>query len=123
MSQTSDAVGNRTGLSANFGGTLDFVNVYQYDNLDRMTQVTQTSQSGGNAVADKRVDLSYLDNGLLATISRYSGLSTSDPVAESTYGYGGVCARYRTIATAAETETWASAETGAAVARLAGPHE
>ena len=87
LSEQYDANSNRTQLSATIGGTADFVNNYQYDNLDRMTQITQTGQSGGNAVDSKQVDLSYLDNGLLQTVSRYEGLGTSNPVAESSYGY------------------------------------
>ena len=33
--------------------------VPQYDHIGRMTQMTQDGQSGGNSVADKRVDFAY----------------------------------------------------------------
>jgi len=41
----------RTSLSATIAGTADFQNVFTYDDRLRMTSVTQTGQSGGNAVA------------------------------------------------------------------------
>ena len=37
----------------------DLVNQYQYDSLNRITRITQAGQSGGNAVAEKRVDCEY----------------------------------------------------------------
>jgi YD repeat-containing protein len=54
-----DANGNRTQLDATIGAsTADLRNSYLYDNLSRMTQVTQTA-NGGNSVAEKRVDFAY----------------------------------------------------------------
>jgi len=45
----------RTSLPASIGGTADFQNVFVYDDRLRMTSVTQTGQTGGNAVADKHI--------------------------------------------------------------------
>ena len=83
-----DANGNRTQLAATIGSTPDFANNYAYDALNEMTQVTQSGVSGGNGVAEKRVDLAYDVSGELSGLTRYADLT--DPtrlVATSTYGY------------------------------------
>jgi YD repeat-containing protein len=54
-----DVVGNRTSLAAAIDGTDDFLNTYTYDDLYRLTRVTQAEQSGGNSVSEKRVDFAY----------------------------------------------------------------
>ena len=68
-------------------GTADFLNHYAYDSLDRITQVTQQQQTGGNAVAAKRVDFTYNADGQYATINRYADLAGTLLVAGSAYGY------------------------------------
>ena len=68
LTQQFDADGNRTQLAATVGETADFVNNYAYDSLGGITQVTQPHISGGNAVAEKRVDLAYDANGQYNTI-------------------------------------------------------
>ena len=59
MLQQFDAAGRREQTVAAIGAIDDFVNDYDYDNLGRMTGLTQQDQAGGNAVADKRVDFGY----------------------------------------------------------------
>jgi RHS repeat-associated protein len=90
LAQKFDAASNRTELSATIGGTADFKNTYVYDGLNRMTQVIQQGQGGGNAVAVKRVDLTYNAAGQFDVISRYQSTNTSAPVATSHFGYDGM---------------------------------
>jgi len=89
VSEEYDALGRRTSLAAEIDGTDDLINTYAYDYLNRMTQVTQGSQSGGNVVAEKRVDFSYdaEDKGQFTSITRYADLAGSELVATSTYDY------------------------------------
>ena len=54
-----DVLGRKTSVAAKVGSTDDYVNTYSYDNLGRITQITQEGVSGGNAVAEKRVDFAY----------------------------------------------------------------
>ncbi len=59
----------RTSLSATIDGLADFLTSCQYDSAGNVTQVAQAGQTGGNAVADKRVSFSYADNGQLLTLA------------------------------------------------------
>ena len=106
MTQTFDAAGRRTSLAAALGTTDDFVNDFSYDNLGRMTRVTQQGQSGGNVVAAKRVDLTYNAAGQWDTITRYANLSGTQLVAESSYAYDGT-ARLTGLTHAKDTTTLA----------------
>src|SRR5690606_3855037 len=89
MSQEYDALGRRTALAATITGTADFRNEYQYDYLGRMTRLTQAAQSGGSAVAEKRIDLSYDadDKGQWASITRYADSAGTETVATTGYTY------------------------------------
>ncbi|MEW4566205.1 RHS repeat-associated core domain-containing protein [Bremerella sp. JC770] len=89
VSEEYDALGRRTSLAAEIDGTDDLINTYAYDYMNRMTQVTQGSQLGGNAVAEKRVDFAYdsEDKGQFTSITRYADLAGTELVATSTYGY------------------------------------
>ena len=87
FSQSFDAANNRTGLNATLGGTADFANTYQYDALQRLTDIVQQSQSGGNAVTAKHLTMAYNVLGQSTTISRYQSAATSNPVATSTSTY------------------------------------
>ncbi len=49
------------------------VNNYTFDNLGRMTRVEESGQTGGNAVAPKRVDFAYDAAGQWDTIRREKG--------------------------------------------------
>jgi YD repeat-containing protein len=62
-------------------------NEYLYDNLNRMTRVTQQSQSGGNAVATKRVDFAYNVLGQFTTVDRYENTGGTNLVAQTTFAY------------------------------------
>ena len=87
LNQTLDANGNRLSLSASIGGTADFVDNYTYDDLERLTSVTQGSQTGGDAVAPKRVNFSYDEDSQWSTISQYADLAGTEQVATATYNY------------------------------------
>ena len=87
LTQQFDAAGDRTQLAATIGGTADFVNNYTYDLLGEMTQVTQSGVSGGNAVAQKRVDFAYGSVGQLGSATRYADLAGMELVATGSYGY------------------------------------
>ncbi len=79
----------RTGLTATIDGTADFQNTYTYDSADRMESITQTSQSGGDAVASKAVTFTYDADSRLQTLTRsvpLLGTSSASTVATSTYG-------------------------------------
>jgi len=69
------------------GGTYDFKNEFTYDNLNRLTKLTQQSQSGGNVVAEKRVDFAYNAVGQFTDIDRYQNLTGTQLVAHTDFGY------------------------------------
>ena len=79
-----------TQVTATIGSTADFKNTLTYDNLQRLTQLKQEDQSGGNAVADKRLDFTYNARGQFSTITRYASLDTSELVVTSNYGYDNI---------------------------------
>lgn len=89
LDQAYDALNRRISLSAEIDETADLINQYEYDFLGRMTQVTQSGQSGGNAVAEKRVDFAYdpLDVYRYESITRYADLSGTKMVAATDYDY------------------------------------
>jgi RHS repeat-associated protein len=89
LNQTFDSASRRTSLFAAIGSTADFKNDFGYDNLNRLTVLTQQGQSGGNTVADKRIDLAYNADGQTSTITRYANLTGTQLVAATTYGYDG----------------------------------
>ncbi len=87
LNETVNANGNRTQLTASIGGTADFVNNYTYDDLGRLSTLTQGSQTGGDAVAPKRVNFSYDEDSQWSTISQYADLAGTEQVATATYNY------------------------------------
>jgi RHS repeat-associated protein len=89
LTQGFDANGNRTSLAAEIDSVDDFLTNYTFDGLGRITRITQEGQSGGNTVAEKRVDLSYLADGRFDTISRYKDLDggSGNLIAESIFAY------------------------------------
>ena len=87
FNQSYDADSDRTALSASIDGTADFTNAYAYDGLGQMTQVMQSGVTGGNAVAEKRVDFAYNADGQFNTITRYANLTGTQLVATGTYDY------------------------------------
>ena len=94
--QTFDASGNRTSLAAQFdigsGWVDDFLTSFTFDDLNRMIRIEQEGQSGGNAVAEKRVDLEYNAAGQFTTIVRYKDLDggSSNIVADTAHVYDGI---------------------------------
>ena len=60
-------------VSASIDGTPDYQDTYQYDSQGDVTQITQTGQTGGDAVADVQVDLTYNAADQPQTITRYVG--------------------------------------------------
>lgn len=62
-------------VQVSIGAGHDLENDYSYDKLNRLTRVDQIGQSGGNAVANKRVDFAYKADGQLDTIKRYANLA------------------------------------------------
>ena len=81
------AVGLRTQTDATIGGVADAVTDYLHDPLGRVTRVEQYGVQGGNAVAEKRIDLSYDAASQYAAIARYADLAGTDLVATGTYTY------------------------------------
>ncbi len=94
FNQAYNANGQRTELAAAIhDGTSyvdDFVNDYAYDNLGRMTGVTQAGVLGGSAVAEKRVDFSYNAAGQFTGIDRFADLAGTALVAATSYTYDGI---------------------------------
>jgi RHS repeat-associated protein len=89
LGQTFDAASRRSSLFAAIGGTADFKNDFGYDNHHRLTSLTQQGQSGGNAVAEKRIDFAHLADGRLDEIRRYADVAGTQFVASSDFGYDG----------------------------------
>ena len=67
--------------------TDDFLNTYTYDNLGRLTRVTQQGQSGGNTVAQKRVDVAHTALGQFSEITRYADTAGTLLVAATLFTY------------------------------------
>jgi len=77
----------RTQVSTLLTMTADSVTNYSYDALDRMTGIQQTGVTGGNAVADKRIEFAYNAANQFSTISRYEDLTATSLVAASDYTF------------------------------------
>jgi len=87
LGQTYDALSRLTESRATIGGTVDFVNAYQYDLADRLTRITQAGLAGGNAVAEKRVDLDWNRAGQLTDVERFKNLAGDQLIAASSLAY------------------------------------
>ncbi|MFN9912381.1 MAG: hypothetical protein ACK53L_07345, partial [Pirellulaceae bacterium] len=87
MGQSFDIVGNRTELRVRGYGTVDFRNIYSYDKLNRLTEVIQTNQVGGNQVLPKRVTMAYNALGQRTQIARFQSTGTANPVATTDFTY------------------------------------
>lgn len=79
--------GQRTKLAGKIGSQNDFLDQMQYDGMYRLTQVTRTGQSGGNAVSNTRVNFNYDKDAQLAWIFRYGSLTTTPAIATTRYLY------------------------------------
>ncbi|TWT29628.1 RHS repeat domain-containing protein [Blastopirellula retiformator] len=89
LDQAYDALNRRIRLAAEIDGTDDLLSEYAYDFLNRMTQVTQAGQTGGNTVAEKRVDFTYDadDKYLLTSAARYADLAGTELIVTGLYTY------------------------------------
>jgi len=103
IASTYDVASQLTGIG---GGTADFKNEFAHDNLHRLTGVTQQGQSGGNAVAEKRIDFGYLADGRTSEISRFADLAGTEFVANTLFGYDGA-GRLTALTHASSTTTFA----------------
>ena len=81
-----DAVGNTLQQTTKIGAVDDFFNNYGYDNLYRRTQIEQSS-NGGNAVAEKRIDVTYDIASQIASLDRFEDLAGTQLVATTTYAF------------------------------------
>jgi len=82
-----DANSRRTQQTATISGTADYKNTWTFDNANRLTQVKQEGQSGGNTVAAKRVDFAWNTGGMQTEIKRYNDLAGTQIVANTTFTY------------------------------------
>jgi hypothetical protein len=82
-----DAVGDRTQVSCTLGTTADYVADTTYDALGRVTSLRQHGVTGGDAVAEKRVDYTYDAVGDYATITTYADLAGTELVSTATYTF------------------------------------
>jgi RHS repeat-associated protein len=87
LNQSFDVMSNRTELKATIGSTLDFKNTYQYDTLQRLTDIVQQGQSGGNAVTAKHLTFAYNALSQRTEIARYQSTGTSNAVATTDYTF------------------------------------
>jgi RHS repeat-associated protein len=83
--RTYDLAGNLAVLEG-----WDFVNTNSYDNLHRLTRLTQEGAPGVTSVAEKRADFTYDQSGLVTQIDRYADLDTAEHVVSSHYNYDGL---------------------------------
>ena len=72
---------------ASGSGTPDFRNIYRYDKLNRLTEVIQTNQVGGNQVLPKRVTMAYNALDQRTQIARFQSTGTANPVATTNFTY------------------------------------
>ena len=90
MAQAFDANSNRTQLAATLGVSADFVNDFSFDNLSRLARIEQHGATGGNSVAEKRIDLAYNSDSSFDAISRYADLAATELVVTTNYLYDGL---------------------------------
>jgi RHS repeat-associated protein len=75
-----DANGNIKSVTDSIAGTLSGTTAYNYDALNRATQITQS----GIGITNKRVNMTYNAVGQMETLQRFTG---NQSVATSTYSY------------------------------------
>lgn len=83
MNYTYDDKGNVLSLSDRINGQARGLTTYTYDNIDRLTKITQS----GNGVSDKRVDFNYSSEVRLSSINRYADLNGTQLVTSTNYQY------------------------------------
>ena len=73
---------------AMIGSTVDAYNIYSYDNLNRLTQITQQGIGAGHHdLSEKRVDFTYDAASQIDTITRYADLDGTTAVATTNYDF------------------------------------
>ena len=82
-----NAANQCTQVSETIGGTADAVTEYSYDALGRVTSIRQHGVTGGDAVAEKRIDFTYDAPGQYATITQYADLAGTELVYAATYTF------------------------------------
>jgi len=90
FNQSFDSVSNRTELKATSGSANDFKNTYQFDALQRLIDIVQQSQSGGNAVTSKHVTLAYNALSQRTNLTRYQSTGTTNGVATTDNTYDAI---------------------------------
>jgi hypothetical protein len=66
---------------------LDFKNTYQYDKLQRLTDIVQQGQSGGNTVTAKHITQSFNALSQRTQIARYQSTGTTNAVATTDFTF------------------------------------
>ena len=82
-----NAVGNRVSASASIGGTVDYLTSYTFDNLNRLANLSQQSQTGGNTVSDKSINHVYDARGHRTHVDRFETLSNTGSSLRTIYQY------------------------------------
>ncbi len=90
-----DLQDNRTSLSAELmdyslatpAYVADALTTFQFDALDRLTEIRQVGQAGGNGVAEKRVEFAYDALDRPTEINRYESGDASEFVASSMFSF------------------------------------
>jgi YD repeat-containing protein len=80
-------IGRRTQVKATLGTADDFLTDYLYDDAGRLASIRQQGQTGGNAVADKRVDFTYDIAGNFQSLTRYADVAGANLVAATGYAF------------------------------------
>jgi len=83
LTYTYDAVGNVRSVVDTIDSAAGATTGYDYDNLDRLTKLTQA----GPGLADKRVDFAYNALGQYEAINRYRDLAGTQLVVGTSYAY------------------------------------
>lgn len=87
-----DTQNRRLSQTTTVGGVSDFRNDFTYDGLNRMIQISQTAQSGGNQVADKLAQFEFNSDHQLTEVKRFNDLSAASgqDAFKSLYQYDGI---------------------------------
>lgn len=85
-----DTGSRQTSQAVTIGSTADLKNEWTYDNLSRLTRVTQQGQSGGNTVQAKRADFTYNAVGQTTGIDRFQNTAGTNSVVQTAYTYNSI---------------------------------
>ena len=82
-----DANSNHLSTATTIGSNLDYLTSFEFDGLNRRISIEQTSQTSGNAVADKRIEFSYNSLGRRTKVDRFEALSGTNPSLRTVFSY------------------------------------